>query len=415
MSDQDPREREAEVAHLLVETGVALGQCSYPSPQAEELVSDVARAYGSVAEVAVLPTMVIAEDRSLATVAMERIGSAYRFDQMSHVQTAVTDARFARVDAATALARLRGIADHPPANPAWLRVVGYALSAAGFALCLRLGTVAVVAAATLGALVGAALILAGSSGHLAALMPIAATFCSALAVTAGASQLGVPIPVRLAAVPVLMLLPGAALTAAVIELVSGDMISGASRLIYAVMLLVAMAISFSLAVQIADFHRIRLTDFTLTTVPAWAVWFGVALFAVGTMLYFCTPRLFWIPTILIAYLAFAVQAAASFIVSQSLAAGVATAVALIAAWGYNRRQAGGPAALVIYLPAFWLLVPGSSGFVALTGVMDKDAGLAAIGLQTGTTIVAMAIGMMVAVLAAPMVVRLGNLARRGKG
>lgn len=398
----------SDVAHLLVETGVSLGRCSYPAPQAEELVAEVALAYGSEAEVAVLPTMVIAEDRSLATVAMQRIRSGYRFDQMARVQTVVTQARFHLVDARTALDRLRAIEQEPPTNPWWLRLLGYATSAAGFALFLRLSAWAVLMAVLLGAAVGSALILARSSYHLTALMPVLATFASALAVTAGSSAVGVPVPVRLAAVPVVMLLPGAALTAAVIELVSGDMIAGASRLIYAVMILVAMAVSFALAVQIADFGGTHLMDFTVHTVPTWAAWSGVGLFAVGTMLYFCTPWRLWIPTILVAYLAFAVQALSSVMVAASLAAGLATALAFIAAWGYNYRRAGGPAALVIYLPAFWLLVPGSSGFVALAGVVDRDSGLADLGLQTGLTILAMAIGMMVAVLVAPMVLRVGR-------
>ncbi len=407
----DDRRREDDVAHLLVETGVSLGRCSYPAPQSEELVAQVAAAFHSTAEVAVLPTLVIAEDRRLRTVAMERIGSAFRFDQIAAVQRAINRARFGKVGVGTALQELRAVPFEQPAHPTWLRIVGYALCAVGFALYLRLSLPAVVAALGLGVLVGAALIATSRSPHLTALMPVLATFCCALVVTVGAGALGVPVPVRLAAVPVLMLLPGAVLTAAVVELVSGDMISGASRMIYAVMILVAMAVSFSLAVQVADVAGTHLIDLTEHDAPVWALWLGIGLFAVGTPLYMCTPRAFWVPGILVVYGACLVQALASQVVSSSLAAGVATALALLVSWGYNYRQGGGPAALLVYLPAFWLMVPGSAGFVAVTGIMDSDSALASLGKQTGLTIISMAIGMMVAVLAAPMLVKVKHLSR----
>lgn len=410
---QDARSPHAEedVAHLLVETGVALGRCNYPSPQAEELIEDVSDAYGADAEVAVLPTMVMAEDRRGNTVALQKIKTHYRFDQIAMVQGVVNKARTTTMAAPAATAELRAIPDTAPLFPFWLRVIGYALAAVGYAMCIRLSFVAIVFALVLGALVGIALIATSGSAQVSALMPILATFCCALAVSFGATQLGVPVPVRLATVPVLMLLPGAALTAAVIELVSGNMIAGSSRLIYAVMILIAMAFSFTFAVQVAGVGGKHLADFTAQLTPVWVEWAGIAVFAVGLMLYFCMPLRFWIPTMVILFFAYSIESLAEYVVSAPLAAGLATAVAVIASWAYNHQNAGGPVSMMIYLPTFWLLVPGAGGFVAITGVMDQNKGLASLGSSTALTILSMAIGTMVAVLAAPTIIRAGHHAR----
>jgi uncharacterized membrane protein YjjB (DUF3815 family) len=56
------------------------------------------------------------------------------------------------------------------------------------------------------------------------------------------------------------------------------------------------------------------------------------------------------------------------------------------------RQRTGPAAFVSFLPAFWLLVPGSLGLVGVATILDGDsAGLNTL-LTTASTMVAIALG-----------------------
>ena len=72
--------------------------------------------------------------------------------------------------------------------------------------------------------------------------------------------------------------------------------------------------------------------------------------------------------------------------------------------------------LALFLPVFWLLVPGSVGFVALTGAAYRNHTLASLGIQTGVAILAMAIGVMVASLVTPIVaVARDRLPGRGPG
>lgn len=84
-----------------------------------------------------------------------------------------------------------------------------------------------------------------------------------------------------------------------------------------------------------------------------------------------------------------------------LAASVAAAVGLMAAWLINSRGQRGPMAMGLFLPTFWLLVPGSLAFVVVAGVLDENAQLAALIGSLGLTLVGMAIGIMIASLIYP--------------
>jgi len=58
-------------------------------------------------------------------------------------------------------------------------------------------------------------------------------------------------------------------------------------------------------------------------------------------------------------------------------------------------------AIALFLPAFWLLVPGSMAFVAIAGVIDADASLANLTLSLGLNLLTISIGIMVISLIYP--------------
>jgi len=387
-----------QVTEFVVEAASALGRSTYPVPQSREVLRELATAYGVEADVALFPTFVMAEDRQRGTLIMRHVAHSYRFDQIAESQEVIAEGCAGGLTASEGIARLRAIEDHKALVPSWLRIVGYALSAVGFVLVLQMSMLAVLVGAVLGALVGAALVFLGPNRRWAVLIPVFATFATALLVSLVSVSMGYDVPVRLAAVPVIVLLPGAALTAATVELVNGDMIAGASRLVFAVMQILAMAFGFALAVDVAGLEGQDLTDLTFNRLPPWLGWVGLVVYVVGTMLYFCTPWRLWLASIFVILLTHLVLVMSQWIVSPTLAAGLATAVAAVAAWTINSGIGGGPASLVLFLPAFWSLIPGSSAFVALTGVITKNSELGSIGLNAFLTLVSMSIGIMVASL-----------------
>jgi uncharacterized membrane protein YjjB (DUF3815 family) len=65
------------------------------------------------------------------------------------------------------------------------------------------------------------------------------------------------------------------------------------------------------------------------------------------------------------------------------------------------RLAGAPCFLVLFLPAFWLLVPGVLAVVGLAELVGNDLSVALLDLGTaGFTIVSIALGVLVGVAVA---------------
>jgi uncharacterized membrane protein YjjP (DUF1212 family) len=383
---------------MLAALAAALGKSTFPASQTQDLLGQVAHAYDRSVDFTVLSTLSIISDPRTGRSLMQAIDGSYRFDQVEAVQETLARALTGAVAPAEVIDALGRIDRAPPPRARWTRIAGYGLATAGFAAALRLSPSLLLVALGLGLLVGAALVAIRPRSTGGVLLPVAATFACALAVGLITDATGMEDPVRLAAVPVLFLLPGAAITAAVIELVNGDMLAGSSRLVFSVMQLLAMGFAFVLAIDLAGIPASDLMDRTVTEGPGWLAWLGALAFAAGLAVYGCLPRRLWAATLFLAVLAFTAQQIASVWLTPPLAGGVAAALALLGAYVLNRSRGSGPAALVLFIPAFWLIVPGSLGFTALTGVLAQSQSLSALGPQAAFTFIAMAIGIMLASL-----------------
>ncbi|MDH6536206.1 threonine/serine ThrE exporter family protein [Aurantimicrobium minutum] len=403
MTEQTPAPAtRPDVTDMLTEAAAAMVSSTYPAPQAEEVLRGLAAAYDADAEIVLLPTLVLTETKKHGVPQMRSVKTSYRFDQMTQVQSVMAQARHNKEDAHDVAESLRAIATKKPIYPSWLRVVGYALSALGFGAAFRMDLPSLGAITVMGAVIGVLVLNMSRSPRFAALLPLVATFIAGVMVAGISIALDKPDPVRMVAMLVVVLLPGASLTSAIIELVSGYMISGAARLIYAVMILGSMAFGGALAISISRIPANRLEDLTSTMTPEWAAWAGAILYGIGTFLYFCTPTRLWLPSLFVLVLSFTVSVFTLPALGVALSAGLATAVGLIISWAINARLGGGPGDLAIFLPTFWLIVPGSTGFVAMTGEIESAHNLSDVAGTAALTFFAMAIGMMLATAVYPL-------------
>ena len=350
--------------------------------------------------------MVLTETHKHGVPQLRVVKSSYRFDQMTQVQSVLAQARHNKDNAHDVAESLRAISTKKPIYPSWLRVIGYALSALGFGAAFRLDLPALVAVTVMGVLVGIMVLNLSRSTRFVALLPLMATFVAGLMVAGISILFDKPDPVRMVAMLIVVLLPGATLTSGIIELVSGYMVSGASRLMYALMILGSMAFGGVLAITVSGIPASRLEDVTVTLTPQWVAWAGAAIYGVGTFLYFCTPLRLWLPSLFVMMFSFAISVLAVPSLGVPLSAGLATAAGLITSWAINARLGGGPGDLAIFLPTFWLIVPGSTGFVALTGELESSQNLSDVAGTAGLTFFAMAIGMMLATAVYPLLTKI---------
>jgi uncharacterized membrane protein YjjP (DUF1212 family) len=391
-----------DVTDMLTEAAVAMVSSTYPAPQAQTVLRELADAYNAEAEIALFPTLVLTETKRLGIPQLRTVKTSYRFDQMSQVQSVMAQARHNKVPAHDVAESLRAIAHKKPIYPSWLRIIGYSLSALGFGAAFRMDLPSLAAVTVLGAIIGVLVLNMSRSPRFAALLPLIATFVAGIMVAGLALLLDRPDPVRMVAMLVVVLLPGASLTSAIIELVSGYMISGSARLIYSIMILGSMAFGGALAIALSRLPASRLEDTTVTMTPEWVAWVGAAIYGLGTFLYFCTPVRLWLPSLFVLILSFAISVVTLPTLGVALSAGLATAAGLIISWAINARLGGGPGDLAIFLPTFWLIVPGSTGFVALTGELEASRSLSDVAGTAGLTFFAMAIGMMLATAVYPL-------------
>src|SRR5262249_22778157 len=126
----------------------------------------------------------------------------------------------------------------------------------------------------------------------------------------------------------------------------------------------------------------------------WAPWLGLCLIALGTFVVLSAPRgtLPWLLVVLVA--AHLGQDAGTALLGRQLGGVVGGAAMTFVAYAIASVR-NGPPVLVTFLPGFWLLVPGSLGFIGVTEsiVHGGSAGVGSL-VATVNAVVAIALGVL---------------------
>jgi uncharacterized membrane protein YjjP (DUF1212 family) len=370
----------AEVRALLLSMGAALTRSGDAVSLIQERLRAIAAAYGfSNAHVSVLPTMV--------TVALEDGGGAgvrtidsvrqLRLDQASEVIALARRAEAAELDPAEALTELERIQAEPARFGTVAYVAAHAVVTIGIGLLIHPAPVELWVYAGLGALVGGMKAWAArfeTGGYLLAI--VAAALVSAIAFLAqggdDAASLRLTIP------PLVTFLPGALLTMAMVDLAWGETVTGASRFIAGLLQLALLAIGIIIGAElVGDPSSGPVAGGSADTLGAWAPWVGVLIFGLGIYVHDCAPRgsLGWLLVVLFA--AFGGQLLGERILDSTLSGFVGAAVMVPVAHIVARARSA-PPAHVMFLPAFWILVPGAIGLIGITEIVGENA-------EAGTT------------------------------
>ncbi len=377
--------------------GSAMVQAGYSVETVQDVLSDIARVNGlPESEVLVFPNALLVSARGSGqhrTGAVASGDGQLLFSQIDDVQRTVDAARTGLLDPRSTVQKIDRIREMSPAYGRVVRVIGYGFLSGALAVLLGASWTGVSLATALGLFAGTALLVGERlPRRYGALITVAIAFTVSLVVflllQAG---WGSGILSALLA-PLVVLLPGALLTTAVLELSTGQMISGAGRLAAGGMQLVLLGAGIVTAGAL-----VGVPDFDFSEQPQLlgpiAPWIAVAVFGVAISVYRSAPRrsLPWM--LLVLYIAYAAQVLGDLLLGGVLSAFVGALVvtpftALVA------RQPSGPAALVSFTPAFWLLVPGALGLVGVADVLGGDSTAGASLVATLSTMVAIALGVL---------------------
>jgi uncharacterized membrane protein YjjP (DUF1212 family) len=360
-----------EAIDFVLALGRALHRYGTPAHRLEESLAEVCRRLGLAAEVFSTPTTLILSFGAPAELRT----------RMMRVDDGQLDlAKLAQVDAlADAVVthelaidegrrRLDAIVAAPPTYGRLTSTLTHGLVAGAVAVFFGGAWPDVGAAAAIGLGLGAlAQIVRRSTAQARVFELVGATFA---AFTAGAAAWIAPVSAHLVTIAALIvLLPGMSLTVAMTELATRNLISGTSRLMAAVIVLLELAVGVALGERLARelFRTVVLVPIAL---PAWAQWSAVVTAGLG-----------------MAVVVQAERRAIGWILAASLTGFVGTrygtawlggqlgvlvgAYALGVLANLYARYLDRPAQVVL-IPAAMLLVPGSMGFRGMTSLLAHD-------------------------------------------
>ena len=387
-----------DVLVLLASAGEALIDSGFDVDDVDANLEEIARAYGMAdTEIIAMPTALLVSSGTggrLRTRAVTSGRHRLRLHQIEELDDVVRAARTGRVDPRSAHEQIVAIRTRPAPFGPTMQVLGQVLATVGLVVLLGSSWLGIAVAAGLGGLVGA-LLLAGSRvpPRFQVLLTVAASFSVSLVVFL-LSRTGPDFDVAPSLIaPLVTLLPGALLTTAVIELSTGQMISGAGRLAAGAAQLVLLGLGILAAAALVGVPAFDLTA-TKPALGAVGPWLAVGVFGIGIVMNLCArpSSLGWI--LLVLYVAYGGQVLGGLffggVLSAFVGAVVMTPVADLVA-----RQRTGPPAIVSFTPAFWLLVPGALGLVGVAALLHGDSTGTTTLITTVETMVAIALGVLV--------------------
>ncbi|WP_344639266.1 threonine/serine exporter family protein [Kitasatospora cystarginea] len=382
-SPADPRRR------LLLELGAGLLSGGLPVHDVEEELRRLGRTLGAPdVRVAALTTGLFVALSADDATAFEPVGPALRFDQTADLLDVVHRLRAGGLEGHRALRDLDAIRRAPARWPAWVADLG--MVPVGVGLCLYLQPVASnVLAAAIGSLLVAGLTMtARRLPLLRPLLPVTAGFLVSVLVLGAARVSLLDGPLRTIVATLAVLLPGALLVTGLSEIAAGAASAGTARLVSGSVQLALFLTGVVAAATVTGVPVSALADTQVATPSWWVISLGLALAVAGLVINVNTPppAIPWIVAVI------AVAAAVQVTVGSANGAavgGLAGAVAAAAAATVAHWLWGGSSWQVLYLPAFWVVVPGSFGLLNTAQIEvgnGAHAVLAAVSAMFGVSI-----------------------------
>ncbi|NUR86977.1 MAG: threonine/serine exporter family protein, partial [Nonomuraea sp.] len=271
-----------------------------------------------------------------------------------------------------------------------LSVAGYAVMTVGLGLIQHATLTAFVGYLALGLGVGLLRLL--RVPWLTTALPVVAAALVTMAARVWAGPLLNEPSTLMLVPPLIAFLPGTMLTMGVMELAQGQMLSGLGRLASSLNVFLLLAFGILVGTSVATLAPVKAPG--LPQLGAWSVWAGVALLGVGFVISYAAPRrlLPWLLAVLLVEKA--VQTVGVSMAGTEFGAFLAGLALPIVAHLVQRR-AKAPSQ-VLFLPSFWMLVPGSAGLAGVSElVVQKSQASLADLISTVITVLAIALGVMV--------------------
>jgi uncharacterized membrane protein YjjP (DUF1212 family) len=366
-----------DLQEFLLYLGSALTAAGEAVNRIEERLRRLAAVYGAPRlRVSVLPTyLVIALEpgRPVTLEPTRALRGTLRLDQTAALFDVVKSAERGETRPADGVRRIVAIVDMKARFSRVITVMGHVVLTVGICALLQPTWGDLALAALFGVLVGLLKLVGERWTSIEMIMPVSAAFAVSATTFLLAGWGWADADLRAMIAPLVTFLPGAALTMAVVEISAAQMVTGASRLVAGSLQLLLLAFGIIGAAQVVGLPSpddvVGRADNPLGT---WGPLLGVLAVGVGSYLYHSAPRrsLGWLCLVL--YAGWIGQFLGNQILGSYLSGFVGAIVMTPMAYLVERLPSG-PPALVSFLPAFWMLVPGALSLMGITEYLGHDA------------------------------------------
>lgn len=391
----DPADQPQADRLLLTYLAVAMVATGQPVHEIDEELAAVGRRLGHPdLQVAAGPTSVTLALAAGEPATVETVNGSLRLDQAHEVRLIRGQLLAGMIDRAQALARLTSLRGRPERYPGWLSALAWVIASVGIGLILQPGAANVVLTAIGSGLVLGLARLSARSRALATLLPSVAALVVACLVFGAASAGLVDGALRTLLPPLAILLPGAVLVTGLSEIAAGAMVAGVSRVGYGIVQLLLFALGILAAAALLRVPPEALSNIRVDGLGWWAAPLGLVLVSAGLCL-MESIRLSLMPWVVLVLLAaFGAQALGQQLYGAQLGGFLGGLAASLGAALVELVRPQLPR-LVLFLPAFWMLVPGSLGLLSVTELALGPMGAASAGFGVVQLVGAIALGLLV--------------------
>jgi uncharacterized membrane protein YjjP (DUF1212 family)/uncharacterized membrane protein YjjB (DUF3815 family) len=397
---------------LLAALGTAMIATGQPIDEIEDELRAVGQHFGHPdVQVGAGPTGLYLALASGDPATFASVAGGLRLDQAADVRLIRHLVATDQLGVEPAIQRLRDLPGKPPRYPRWLADLGFVGIAVGICLILQPALPNVAAAALGGAIVVGLSRVAQRRPPLLPLLPTTAAFVVSGLVFAAADAGLLEGPLRTVLPPLAVLLPGALLVTGLSELAAGAMVAGSSRLLYGTVQLLLFALGIAAAAALLHTPTELLGNVRVAGLGWWAAPLGLIVIGLGIALMESVPvRLApWVLAVLV--VTFLAQLAGQHLGSPALGSFLGAIAASLGASTAELLRRELPR-LVVFLPSFWLLVPGSLGLIGVSELAIAGDQGQTVGLNVLAVILAIATGLLVGSVVSRTVRVLGPRLRR---
>lgn len=338
----------------------------------------------------VLPTVLTIQVGALAYEIETSTNSSLQLDVAGRIDDVARLAAEGAIAPADAVAAVRRARTMKPRFGPIATTLGYAVATVGFGMVVYPTWASLPAYIFLGLVVGAIVQLSRPFPPLAPVLPVLAAMIATVLATWFVADTAHDGLLRVITPALVAMLPGISLTVSAVELAGGQIISGSSRLVYAIAQLGLLVFG---AAQGLHFAKRMPAQNPAAHMGSWSLYVATVVVAVGLYVYLSAPRgsLPWlIAAIGVALIA---QALAGKVMPDSHT-GFVGALLVVPFAMLSARIKTSPPPIVMMLAAFWALVPGALSFESVDQAIAGRGSIAGLAVA-GSAVLSIALGTLV--------------------